>query len=180
MKLILIAPYQNPAVNWGFILHEMVDKMEEKGALKGVEVDIDEGYFIDSPSEKRDEEFLANISVGVIKKVKEYSEMGKHDAIIQEGDLDPGFFGARFVSKIPFTSATHAAIHVASLIGDRCSIFAMDDWPAKVLRRIVQNYGFDHKVVSIRPWPLSSVQLIVRDHKKEDRKQKQSLICCFN
>ena len=43
MKLILIAPYQNPAVNWGFILHEMVDKMEEKGALKGVRLTLTKG-----------------------------------------------------------------------------------------------------------------------------------------
>jgi len=180
MKLVIIPAYQGAGyapAEGHYVLNELLADMEKRGQLDGVEIDIDEGYpfptevaeRFNRPLRERNEEFLAYINLGIVKRVREYSEMGKHDAIIQEGDLDPGFFGARFVSKIPFTSATHAAIHVASLIGDRCSIFAMDDWPAKVLRRIVQNYGFDHKVVSIRPWPLSSVQLIVRDHKKEDR-----------
>ena len=55
MKLIAIPPYQNPVINWGFILSELVGDYDKKGQLEGVEVDVDEGYFKDSPSEKRDE-----------------------------------------------------------------------------------------------------------------------------
>ena len=121
MKLILIPPYQNPIINWDFVLRELVVDLEKKGALEGVEVDIDEGYLIENATEKRDEEVLAHISVGVIKKVKEYSEIGKYDAVILTGAIDPGFVAARVVSKIPVTSAVHSAVHVASLIGDRFS-----------------------------------------------------------
>ena len=121
MKLILIPPYQNPMVNWGFILREFVAKLEKKGQLEGFEVDVDEGYFIESTSEKRDEEVLALISIGIIKKVKEYSEMGKYDAIVLTGAIDPGFVAARLISKIPVTGAVHSGLHVASLIGERCS-----------------------------------------------------------
>jgi len=38
MRLVLIAPYQNPSVNWGWILHEVVDDYRKKGQLEGVEV----------------------------------------------------------------------------------------------------------------------------------------------
>ena len=44
MRLIVVPPYQNPIMNWGFVLRELVAKLEKKGQLNGVEVDIDEGY----------------------------------------------------------------------------------------------------------------------------------------
>jgi Asp/Glu/hydantoin racemase len=180
MKIVIIPAYQgaghNPAEGH-YVTNELLANMRKKGQLDGVDVDLDDGYpfppevagRFNPPPRERNEEFLAYINLGIVKRVRAYLEMGKHDAIVQEGDLDPGFFGARFVSKVPFTSVTHAAIHVASLIGERCSIIAMDDWPAKIIRRIVQNYGFDQKVASVRRWPLSSAQLIVRKYKKEER-----------
>ena len=103
------------------MLDELVADYRKKGALEGVEVDIDEGYFIESPSEKRDEEFLAAINIGIIEKVKEYSETGNCDAIVLTGALDPGFVPARLVSKIPVAAAVHSGFHVASLIGERFS-----------------------------------------------------------
>jgi len=98
--------------------------------------------------------------------------MGKYDAIVQTGDLEPGFFGARFISKIPFVSITHAAIHMASLIGDRCSLFGPpEDQCAPLLRRFVQNYGFNHKVISLRYSSYTSTYLatFVKKYSKEER-----------
>ena len=72
MRLVLVPPYENPLINWGWILREAVDSMKEKGQLEGVEVDVDEGYFIDSTSERRDEESAVLISLGNLRKVAEY------------------------------------------------------------------------------------------------------------
>ena len=150
MKIVLIAPYQNPAVNWGWILQEVVDEYTRKGRLDGIEIDIDEGHLVESASATRDEEFLANVSLGGIKKVKYYSELDKHDAIVLTGALDPGFVSARSLSKIPVTAPIHSSVHVASLIGERCSILMASPPGALMVRHIVERYGFDRKVASVR------------------------------
>jgi len=187
MKLVIVPAY------WGagytpekghIVARELLADMEAKGQLEGVEIDIDDGYpfpeevaeRFNSPIRQRNEEFFAYINLGIVKRVKELSESDKYDAIVQEGDLDPGFWGARYISKVPFVSATHAAIHVASLIGEQCCLFAMADWPGKVMRRQVENYGFSHKVVSIRPWSLSSIQLLSRVYEREERSKVPEVI----
>ena len=48
MRMVVIPPYQNPAVNWGFVLHELVADLRKKGALEGIKVDVDEGYLVES------------------------------------------------------------------------------------------------------------------------------------
>ena len=35
MRLIVIPPYLNPAVNWGFVLDELVENYRKKGGLEG-------------------------------------------------------------------------------------------------------------------------------------------------
>lgn len=150
MKLIAIPPYQNPAVNWGWVLHELLNDYRKTGALKGIEVDVDEGYLVDSPSEKRDEAVLALISVGIINKVKEYSEMGKYDGIVLTGAIDPGFVAARLVSKIPLTGAMHASLQVASLIGERVSEIHAVSSSSSIVRHLGERYGMGHKLVAVR------------------------------
>ena len=176
MKLILIPPYKG--MNWTptqgqYMLVELVANMEKRGQLEGIEIDIDEGwpYPAEIDPVNRDEQFLAHISVGVVRKVREYSEMGKYDAIIQTGDLDPGFFGSRAVAKIPFISLAHSAFHVASLIGERFTFFAVTDPCAMIVRRFAQNCGFSHKLVSVRYPSFSSTYMasFVKKYKKEER-----------
>jgi len=150
MRIIAIPPYQNPAVNWGWVLDELLNDYRKTGGLEGVEVDADEGYMVDSPSEKRDEEVLALISVGIIRKVKEYSEMGKYDAIVLTGALDPGFTAARLVSKIPVTGVIHSALHVASLIGERFSEIHAVPSSSLIVRHLGNRYGFNTKLVAVR------------------------------
>jgi allantoin racemase len=150
MKIVLIAPYQNPVVNWHWILQEVVDDYGRKGKLDGIEIDIDEGHLVESASETRDEEFLADVSRGGIKKVKRYSELNEYDAIVLTGALDPGFTGARAIAKIPVTAPIHSSVHVASLIGERCSILMASPPGALMVRHIVNRYGFERKVASVR------------------------------
>lgn len=140
------------------MLRELVANMERRGQLAGVEIDIDEGYPFPKELDvrARSDEVLAHITVGVVKKAREYSEMGKYDAIVTTGDLEPGFFAVRSVSKIPVASVTYSAIHAASLIGDRSTLIAMSDVAATMIRRLVQSTGFSHKLVSVR-YPSYSV-----------------------
>ena len=150
MRLIAIPPYQNPAVNWGWVLHQLLEDYRKTGGLEGVEVDIDEGYPVESTSERRDEEVLALISVGIIKKVKEYSQAGRYDAIVLTGALDPGFVAARLVSTIPVTGAIHSALHAASLIGERVSEIHTVSSSSLIVRHLGERYGLNHKLVSVR------------------------------
>jgi len=173
MRLIAIPPYQNPAVNWGWVLHELLDDYRKTGALEGVEVDVDEGYLVESTPEARDEEFLANISVGIIKKVREYSEMGKYDGIVLTGALDPGFVGARAVSKIPVTAAIHSSVHVASLIGERCSILMATAPGGLIVRHCVERYGLSHKVAGVRLAGHSTTEMYGFLSKYKDNKEER-------
>jgi Asp/Glu/hydantoin racemase len=150
MRLVAIPPYQSDAINWGWVLRELVNDYRGTGALKGVEVDVDEGYPMESPSERRDEEVMALISVGIIKKVKEYSAMGRYDAIVLTGAIDPGFLAARLVSKIPVTGSIHSALHAASLIGDRVSIIHAISSTCSIVRHLGERYGLGHKLVAVR------------------------------
>ena len=119
MRLVAIPPYRNPAVEWGWVLRHLLNDYARTGALDGVEVDVDEGYLVESTSERRDEEVLALINVGIINRVKEYAATGKYHGIVLTGGIDPGFIAARVVlqDRIPVTGAIHSALHVASLIG---------------------------------------------------------------
>ncbi len=176
MKLVLIPPYQNPVVNWGFILREFVAKLEKKGQLEGVEVDVDEGYFIESTSEKRDEEVLALISIGIIRKVKEYSEMGKYDAIVLTGAIDPGFVAARLISKIPVAGAVHSGLHVASLIGERCSHIHTVTSSALIVRHLAERYGLSHKLASVRFCGHSTTEMFGFISKYKDNKEERDKV----
>jgi Asp/Glu/hydantoin racemase len=152
MRLVAIPPYRNPAVGWGWVLRHLVDDYRKTGALEGVEVDVDEGYLVDSTSETRDEEVLAVINVGIINKVKEYAQTGKYDAIVLTGGIDPGFVAARVVlqNKIPVTGAIHSALHVASLIGERVSEIHTVPSSSLIVRQLGHRYGFNDKLVSVR------------------------------
>lgn len=171
MRLIIIPPYLNPATEGQFMPRELLANMEKKGQLKGVDVDIDDGYPTEYTAATRDEEFLAIIAVGVIKKVKEYSEMGKYDAIVLQGAIEPGFFAARTVSAIPVAGVVHSSVHMASLIGDRFVILNPSDPGALIIRHYVQNYGLSDKLASVRHVFHSSTYMMgfARKYKKEER-----------
>jgi Asp/Glu/hydantoin racemase len=152
MKLIAIPPYRNPAVEWAWVLRHLLNDYRKSGALEGVEVDVDEGYLVESTSEKRDEEVLALINVGIINRVKEYAQTGQYDGVVLTGGIDPGFVAARVVlqDKIPVTGAIHSALHVASLIGERTSEIHTVPSSSLIVRHLGERYGFGDKLAAVR------------------------------
>ena len=108
---------------------------------------------------------------GFIKRVRACSESGKYDAIVCHVPIDEGAFAAQFVSKIPVALALHSAVHFASFIGDRFSVIDISDQHGPRQRHIVQNYGLNHKLMSIRTVRRTSsyIMSLVRKYKKEER-----------
>ncbi len=171
MRLVDLPPYKNFITEGQPMARELVENLKRKGQLDGIEIDVDEAYPTDWTDERRDEEFLAHISLGIVKRVKELSESVKYDAIVSHGSIEPGVFAARQVSKIPFVSAVQSALHVASLIGERFTIIEATDAQAQIVRRLAETYGFGEKLVSVRYPSYSSTQFgkLFRKYKKEER-----------
>jgi allantoin racemase len=161
--LINIGPYQGAKASnrdeaGTPIVQELVDNMRRKGQLEGVEIDFDSGT-TKPATRDRDDDVLTHISVGVLEKIREYSGMGKYDAIVCRGSLEPAFYAGREVSKIPVAYALHSAVHVASLIGEKFSIIEVTDAMAHIARRNVQAYGLAHKLTSVRRLNRPSVDM---------------------
>jgi len=174
MKLIDIPPYRS--VNYTperghYLVVEIIENMRKKGQLEGVDIDIDEGYPTEHTAQARDEEVLANITVGFLKRVREISEMGKYDAIVTSGSIEPGFFAARMISKVPIAFCLHSAVHVASLVGDRFSIIELTDPMGQIIRNYVQLFGLGNKLASVRTLSSSSTYTMgfILKYKKEER-----------
>jgi len=175
MRLINIGPYGNAKsankdTTGKPIIEELIDNMRRRGQLKGVEIDTDTGTTIPA-KDGRDDDVLAQINVGVIEKIREYSAMNKYDAIVCRGSLEPGFHAGRQISKIPVAFALHSAVHVASLIGDKFSILDLTDPLAHIARRHVQEYGFGDKLVSVRRLDCSSLEMgsLLYSRSKQER-----------
>jgi Asp/Glu/hydantoin racemase len=159
MKIVVLPPYQNKN---GFVVKhvsELMENMERKGLITKEEYLIDEGFFIDSTDEARDAEFFATITLGIIKKVKEYANKGNVDAIVSFGSMEPAFFASRQICDIPFVGAHHASLHVASLVGDRCTTIEATDPQAILARRNAKMYDLSHKLVSVRSVGYSSTAM---------------------
>ena len=187
MRLINIEPYTRLDA-WAQrdkdgrpIIEELIDNMRRKGQLEGVEIDVDSGTTKGTiPS--RDENVLAHITIGVLEKIKEYSEMGKYDAIVCQGSVEPGFHAGREISKIPVAFAVHSAVHVASLIGDKFSVLELTDTMARIVRRHVETYGLGHKLVSVRKMGRSSTELgsLINTLRKEERGKNPQVIAILD
>ncbi len=175
MRLVDIPPYRGAGYEYnpkeGPWIRELLDNLRERGQLDGVEVEIDEGHFTDHKYETRNEEVWANLAPGFLKRVRECSESGRYDAIICHVPIDEGAFAAQFVSKIPVALALHSAVHFASFIGDRFSIIDISDQHGPRQRHLVQNYGLNHKLMSIRTINRTSTQVmrLVRQYPREER-----------
>ena len=176
MRLINIEPYTRRD-DWAQkdkagkpIIQELIDNMRRKGQLDGVEIDVVSGTTVGT-KESRDDEVLAHITIGVLERIREYSEMGTYDAIVCQGSIEPGFYAGREISKIPVAFAVHSSAHVASLIGEKFSVLELTDTMAHIVRRHIKGYGFGEKLASVRKLGLSSTQMgaIVNTRKKEER-----------
>ena len=159
MKILILPPYQNKNGYTNLQARELMDNLVAKGQIAADEFIIDDGYFIEWPDERRDSEFLANISLGIIKKVKTYQQSGDVAAVVCMGSMEPAFYPAREICSVPYLGALHSALHIASLIGDRCCVVEATDPQAILVRRHAKMYGFNDKLVSARHAGFSSTQM---------------------
>jgi Asp/Glu/hydantoin racemase len=139
--------------NLNFVLRAILENIRKKGGLDGVEVEVERGYPVEVPQLERDEEFFATRSVGILKRLREICSKSRYDGILCNSSIDPGVFAGQLVSnyyKIPVVFAMQAAVHMASLIGERFSIIDLTDAMAQIDRRKVESYGLGHRLVSVR------------------------------
>jgi Asp/Glu/hydantoin racemase len=75
------------------------------------------------------------------------------------------------LSRIPVAYTLNAAVHIASLIGERISIIQPSDPGCLLVRRSVQTHGMDHKLVSVRSFGSNSTLLsqFTKMYRKEER-----------
>lgn len=178
MKIALIPPYKPVGSKYQMTnegplaIQEVIELMTRRGQMEGIELDFADAHPMENPVEDRDEVFLAEITPGFLKKVKEYSEMGTYDAIITNGSIEPGFFAARMISKIPIASGPHSAMYMASLIGDRFSVLELRDAMAQIVRHYAWNWGMSDKLVSIRNIGVTSIYLMRLIHQYKNKEER--------
>ena len=182
MKILILPPYQNKNGFTDQQTLELMEKLESNGLITKEEYIIDEGYFIDWREDRRDGEFVANISLGIIKKVRTWSQSGEIDAIVSLGSMEPAFYPAREIGDIPFMGALHSALHVASLIGEKCSVIEATDPQAVMVRRHAKMYGLDHKLASARHAAFSSTEMgkLLAAHPRKERAKAPEIINIVN
>ena len=70
--------------------------------------------------------------------------------VVREDDKGIYISGARTVSTLPIVFPLHAALHLASMVGDRCCVLAPTDAQSMIVRRNAAAYGFGSKLTSVR------------------------------
>ncbi|MFC2007425.1 aspartate/glutamate racemase family protein [Chloroflexota bacterium] len=186
MKILILPPYRRTKeIPKEGRLSELtlLEKMRKRGQLEGIETDIDEGYFIDDlplepMTERRDEEFLAKITLANVIKVKEYCETGKYDAIVCVGTMGMGFLAARMIAKIPVVTAVHSGFYVASFIGERFTLIEATDAQALIARHWAQVYGLNNKLASVRYVAHSSTHISKAGRSEERSKVVDGIVTC--
>jgi Asp/Glu/hydantoin racemase len=176
IRIIDIPPYRRTGVNYDpaeghFMAKELVSNLRAKGQLEGVEIDIDEGEPTEHSEETRDEVVVSTIAVGIIKRIKAATATGKYDAVITQAGIEPGFLAARTVTTLPVAYPVHSALHLASLIGEKCCVLTTTDAQSQIVRRNAQLYGLSHKLTSVRYVSRSSTytMALVRKYPKAER-----------
>jgi allantoin racemase len=75
------------------------------------------------------------------------AEKEGYDAVVPSGTLELGIDGVKSAVEIPVIGPTEAALHVASLVGDRFGLIVYHQSQMAFLRGIVRRYGMEHHVV---------------------------------
>ena len=120
MRIVDIPPYRRAGVNYDpkdghFMMKDLIAGMKARGQLDGVEIDIDEAEPTEHGAEARDDEVVANIAVGIIKRVKAVCAMGKYDAVSAAApratDSDPSVASNAIArTKTRFRASSAAAV----------------------------------------------------------------------
>lgn len=77
------------------------------------------------------------------------AEKQGYDAVVPLGFLDLGVDGGRSAVDIPVIAPMEAALHVASMLGDRIGLIAYHELHFPVLESLVRRYGMADRVVGI-------------------------------
>jgi len=77
------------------------------------------------------------------------AEKQGYDAVVPLGFLDLGVEGGRSAVDIPVIGPMEAALHLASMLGDRIGLIAYHEVQFPNLEPMVRRYGMQHKVVGI-------------------------------
>ena len=95
------------------------------------------------------------VSPAVIQAFRDAEAEG-YDAVVPLGFLDLGVDGGRSAVDIPVIGPFEAALHIASILGDRFGCVAYHEIHFPVLQGILRRYGMEHKVVG---WASSGFDL---------------------
>jgi len=105
MKLVVIPPYRG--MNWTpvgghFMLREIVERMQQSGQLKDVEITIDDGQPVaENTTDSRDAAVYGDLSGELLRRVNMYGADDNCDAIICSDGSDIALQAARVASRIP-------------------------------------------------------------------------------
>jgi len=176
IRIIDIPPYQRAGVNYDpaeghFMMTSLLADLRANGQLEGVEITVDEGEPTDHGGEQRDDVVFATIAVGIVKRIKAACESGKYDAIVTQAGIEPGYLAARTISTLPIAYPVHSALHMASMLGEKCCVLTTTDAQSQTVRRNAIMYGLSHKVTSVRYVSRSSTytMALVRKYPKAER-----------
>jgi Asp/Glu/hydantoin racemase len=177
IRIIDIPPYQRAGVNYDpaeghFMMKALIADMRARGELDGIEITVDAGEPTPHGEESRDEVVFATIAVGIVNRIKAACESGKYDAIVTQAGIEPGYLAARTASTLPIAYPVHAALHMASFLGEKCCVLTTTDAQSQTVRRNAILYGLSHKVTSVRYVSRSSTytMALVRKYPKTERR----------
>ncbi len=91
---------------------------------------------------------IALVQPAVIQAFREAQKQG-YDAIVPLGFLDLGVEGGRSVVDIPVIGPMEAALHLASLLGDRLGLIAYHAVHFPNIEPMVRRYGMADRVVGL-------------------------------
>ena len=106
------------------------------------------------------QEFMS-VGLNRLPLVREACASGKYNAIVLLGGGDPGYLEAREIGRehrIPVTSAAHAQMHLAGLLGHKFSIVDVAETHNMQMHHLVVQYRMTERCASIRNvnYPLPS------------------------
>ena len=87
------------------------------------------------------------------------AEKDGFDGIWQPGEYNVGSEVARQIINIPLVDTGPAALHVASMVGDRICLIAIEDTVKPYVRKLLKRWGMSQFVTSLKVWniPVSEV-----------------------
>jgi Asp/Glu/hydantoin racemase len=87
-------------------------------------------------------------AIGMVERAYEAEKKG-YDAFVIGCAFDPGLRESRALLSIPVVAPTESAALLASTLGNKFSIIAIDPSWCPVIERIVQSYGLGDKLASV-------------------------------